>query len=203
MFFSLHPVMVQIMSFDIKIHHISNDSKHMQCLDMISSEKVSYHLHCRKYDDNSGDNEYVLFFSLNPAMVQIMSFYTKIHQISNNRKHMQCFDFIGSNKVHCHLYCRKFPDNSGDNENILGFSKCIQLWFKSCPLTSKFIKFQIIGSTSSVLTSLRRTKIIITCIVVNILKILVIMKMYYVFPIASSYGSSHVLGHQNSSNFNS
>ena len=95
--------------------------------------------------------------------------------------------------VHYHLHCRKYADNSGENENILCFSHCIQLWFKSCPLTSKFIKFQLIASTCSVLTSLRRTMFIITCIVVNILTIPVIMKIYYVFLISSSYGSSHVL----------
>ena len=89
-------------------------------------------------------------------MVQIMSFDIKIHQISNNSKHMQCFDIIGSDKVHYHLNCRKYSDNSGDNENILCFSKCIQLWFKSCPLTLKFIKFQIIASTCNVLTLLGR-----------------------------------------------
>ena len=52
-------------------------------------------------------------------MVQIMTFDIKIHQISNNSKHMQCFDFIGSDKVHYHLHCRKYSDNSDANENIL------------------------------------------------------------------------------------
>ena len=134
-----------------------------------------------------------MFFSFHPAMVQVMSFDIKIHQISIDSKHKQCFDLIASDKVHYHLHCRKYSDNSGGNENILCFSHRIQLWFKSCPLTSKFIKFQLIASTSSVLTSLRRTKFIITCIVVTILTIRVVMKIYYVFPIASSYGSSHVL----------
>ena len=134
-----------------------------------------------------------MFFSFHPAMVQLMSFDIKIHQISINSKHKQCFHFIASDKVHYHLHCRIYSDNSGDNENILCFSHFIQLWFKSCPLTLKFIKFQLIASTSSVFTSLRRTKFIITCIVVNILTIRVIMKIYYVFLISSSYGSSHVL----------
>ena len=126
-------------------------------------------------------------------MVQVMSFDIKIHQISIDSKHKQCFDFIASDKVHYPLHCRKYSHNSGENENILCFSHCIQLWFKSCPLTSKFIKFQLIASTSSGSTSLRRTKFIITCIVVNMLTIRVIMKIYYVFLISSSYGSSNVL----------
>ena len=134
-----------------------------------------------------------MFFQMHPLMVQIMSFDIKIHQISNNSGHMQCFDFIGSDKVHYHLHCRKYSDNSGDNENILCFSKCIQLWFKSCLLTSKFIKLQIIASTCNVLTLLGRTKFIITCIVVTILTIRVIRKTYYVFPNATNYGSNHVL----------
>ena len=95
-------------------------------------------------------------------MVQAMSFDIKIHQISIDSKQKQCFDFIASDTVHYHRYCRKYSDNSGDNENILYFSHCIQLCFKSCPLTSKFINFQMIASTCSVLTSLRRTKFIIT-----------------------------------------
>ena len=105
-----------------------------------------------------------------------MTFKIKIHFFSNDSKHMQCFHFIESDKVHYHLHCRKYSDNSGDNENILCFSHCIQLWFMSCPLTSKFIKFQLIASTSCVFTSLGRTKFIITCIVVNFLTIQVIMK---------------------------
>ena len=134
-----------------------------------------------------------MFFQMHPIMVQIMSFDIKIHQISNNSEHMQCFDFIGSDKVHYHLQCRKYSDNSGDKENILCFSKCNQLWFKSCPLTSKYIKFQIIASTCNVLTLLGRIKFIITCIVVNIPTIRVIMKIYFVYPNTSSYGSNHVL----------
>ena len=54
--------MVQNMSFDIKIDHISNDSNHKQCFDFIASNKVHYHLECRKYSDNSGDNENILCF---------------------------------------------------------------------------------------------------------------------------------------------
>ena len=134
-----------------------------------------------------------MFFQMQLIMVQIMSFDIKIHQISNNSKHMQCFDFTGSDKAHYHMNCRKYSDNSGDNENILCFYKCIQLWFKSCPLTSNFIKFQIIASTCNVLTLLGLTKFIITCIVVSILTIRVIMKIYYVFPNATNYGSNHVL----------
>ena len=103
-----------------------------------------------------------MYFQMQPVVVQIMSFDIKIHQISNNRKHMQCFNFIGSDKAHYHLHCRKYSDNSGDNKNMLCFSKCNQLWFKSCPLTSKYIKFQIIASTCNVLTLLGRTKFIIT-----------------------------------------
>ena len=122
-----------------------------------------------------------MFFPSHPAMVQVMSFDIKIHQISIDSKHKQCFDFTSSDKVHYHLHCRNYSDNSGGNENILCFSHRIQLWFKSCPLTSKFIKFQLIASTSSVLTSLRGTKFIITCIVVNILTIRLRMKIYYVF----------------------
>ena len=134
-----------------------------------------------------------MFFSFHPAMVQVMSFNIKIHQISIDSKHKQCFDLIASDNVHYNLYCRKYSDNSGVNENILCFSHFIQLWFKSCPFTSKFIKFQLIASTSSVLTSLRRTKFIITCIVVNILKILVIMKINNLFIVASTNGSNHDL----------
>ena len=115
-------------------------------------------------------------------MVQVMSFDIKIHQISIDSKDEQCFDFIASDKGHYHLKCRKYSGNSGDNENILCFSHFIQLWFKLCPLTSKFIKFQLIASTSSVLTSLCRTKFSITNIVVNFLTIRVIMKIYYVLP---------------------
>ena len=70
-------------------------------------------------------------------MVQVMSFDIKIHQISIDSKHKQCFDLIASDKVHYHLHCRKYSDNSGDNENVLCFSHFIQLWFKSCPLTLK------------------------------------------------------------------
>ena len=103
-----------------------------------------------------------MFFSFHPAKVQVISFDIKIHQISIDSKNKQCFDFIASDKVHYHLHCRKYSDNSGDNENILCFSHFIQLWFKSCPLTSKFIKFQLIASTTCVLTSLRRSKFIIT-----------------------------------------
>ena len=128
-----------------------------------------------------------MFFSFHPAMVQVMSFDFKVRQISIDSKHKQCFDFLGRT-VHYHLHCRKYPHNWGENENILCFSHCIQLWVKSCPLTSKFIKFQLIARTSSVSTSLRRTKFIITWIVVNILTIRVIMKIYYVFLISSSYG---------------
>ena len=62
MVIKLHPAMVQNMSFDIKIDHISNDSKHKQCFDFIASNKVHYHLECRKYSDNSGDNENILCF---------------------------------------------------------------------------------------------------------------------------------------------
>ena len=134
-----------------------------------------------------------MFFQMQPIMVQIMSFDIKIHQISNNSKHMQCLDFFRSDKFHYHLHCRKYSDNSGDNENILCFSKYIQLCVKSCPLTSNFIKFQIIASTCNVLTLLGRTKLIITCIVVNILTIRVIMKIYFVYQNTSSYGSNHVL----------
>ena len=134
-----------------------------------------------------------MFLRCHPAMVQVMSFDIKIHQISIDRKHKQCFEFIASDKDHYHLHCRKYSDNSSGNENIQCFSHRIQLLFKSCPFTSKFIKFPFIASTFSVWTSLRRTKFIITCIVVNILTIRVVMKIYYVFPIASSYGSSHVL----------
>ena len=134
-----------------------------------------------------------MFFSLHPAMVQVMSFDIKIHPISIDSKHKQCLYFIASDTVHYHPYCRKYSDNSGDNENILCFCHCIQLCFKSCPLTSNFINFQMIASTCSVLTSLRGTKFIVTSIVVNMLTNRVIMKMYYVFLISSSYGSSHVL----------
>ena len=63
MFFSSHPAMVQIMSFDIKIYRISNESKNMQCLDTSSLEKAECHLHYRKYSDNWGDNENILCFS--------------------------------------------------------------------------------------------------------------------------------------------
>ena len=93
-----------------------------------------------------------MFFQIHPVMDQIMSFDIKIHKISNNSKHMECFDFIGLDKAHYHLNCRKYYDNSGDNENILCLSKYIQLWIKSCPFTLKFIKFQIIASTCSVWT---------------------------------------------------
>ena len=72
----------------------------------------------------------MLFFSFHPAMVQVMSFDIKIHQISIDSKHKQCFDFIALGKVHYHLKCRKYSDNSGDNENVLCFSHFIQLWFK-------------------------------------------------------------------------
>ena len=48
--------MVQIMSFDIKFHQISIDSKQMLCFDFIASfSSISPAL--RKYADNSGDNE--------------------------------------------------------------------------------------------------------------------------------------------------
>ena len=62
MFFQMHPIMVQIMSIDIKFHQISNNSKHMQCFDIIGSDKVHYHLNCRKYSDNSGDHEIYYVF---------------------------------------------------------------------------------------------------------------------------------------------
>ena len=117
-----------------------------------------------------------MFFSSHPAMVQIMSFDIKIDHISNDRKNMQCLDPSSLEKAECHLHYRKYSDNSGDDESILCFSLFIQLWFMSCPLTSKFIKFQLIASTSCVFTSLGRTKFIITCIVVNFLTIQVIMK---------------------------
>ena len=111
MFFSFHPAMVQVMSFDIKIHQILIESKHKQCFDLIASDKVNYHLHCRKYSDNSGHNEkYSMFFSFHPAMVQVMFFDIKIHKNSINSKHKQCFDFIASVKVHYHLKCRKYSD---------------------------------------------------------------------------------------------
>ena len=143
MFFSFHPAMLKVMSLDIKIHQISIDSKHKQCFDFIASDTVHYHLHCRKYADNSGHNEkYSMFFSFHPAMVQVMFFDIKIHQILIESKHKQCFDLIASDKVNYHLHCRKYSDNSGGNENILCFSHRIQLWFKSCSLTSKFIKIQ-------------------------------------------------------------
>ena len=120
MFFSFHPAMVQVMSFDIKIHQISIDRKHKQCFDFIGSDKVHYHLQYRKYSDNSDDNEKkILFFPSHPAMVKVMSFDFKIHQISIDSKHKQCFDVIVSDKVQYHLHSRKFSDNSGDNENIL------------------------------------------------------------------------------------
>ena len=117
-----------------------------------------------------------MFFSSHPAMVQIMSFDIKIDHISNDRKNMQCLDPSSLEKAECHLHYRKYSVNSGDDESILCFSLFIQLWFMSCPLTSKFIKFQLIASTSCVFTSLGRTKFIITCIVVHFLTIQVIMK---------------------------
>ena len=137
--------------------------------------------------------KYTMFFPSHPAMVQVMSFDIKIHQVSIDSKYEQFFDFIASDRVHYHLKCRKYSDNWGDNENILCFSHCIQLLFKSCPLTSNFIKFHLMASTSSVLTSLRRTNFIITCIVINILIKRVILNIYCGFQIASSYGSKHVL----------
>ena len=89
--------MVQVMSFDIIIHQFSINSKHMQCFDFIASVKVHYHLKCRKYSDNSGHNEkYTMFFSFHPAIVLVMSFDIKIHQISIDSKHKLCFDFLGS-----------------------------------------------------------------------------------------------------------
>ena len=72
-----------------------------------------------------------MFFSFHPAMVQVMSFDIKIHQISIDSKHKQCFDFIASDKVHYHLHCRKYSENSGDNENKQPFYSCIDKWFKS------------------------------------------------------------------------
>ena len=72
-----------------------------------------------------------MFFSLHPAMVQVMSFDIKIHQISIDSKHKQCFDFTSSDKVHYHLHCRNYSDNSGDNENRQTFYSCIDNWFKS------------------------------------------------------------------------
>ena len=57
----------------------------------------------------------------------------------------------------------------------------------------KIHEISLIASTSSVLTSLRRTKFIITCIVVNILTIRVIMKIDNVFLVASTNDSNHDL----------
>ena len=100
MFLSFHPAMFQVMSFDIKIHQISIDSKHKLCFDFLGSDKVHYHLHCRKFSDNSSDNEkYTMFFLLHPVMVQIMSFDLKIYHNSNDSLHMECLDMISSEKV--------------------------------------------------------------------------------------------------------
>ena len=130
MFFSFHPAMVQVMSFDFKIHQISIDSKHKQCFDFIAWDKVHYHLHCRKYSVNSGDNENILCFS---HFIQLW-----LRSCPSTSKFIK-FQFIASTScvlislaqtVHYHLYCRKYADNSGDNENIQCFSHFIQLWFK-------------------------------------------------------------------------
>ena len=125
MFFPSHPVMVQVMSFDIKIHQISIDSKNKQCFDFIEFVKVHYHLKCRKYSNNSGVNENILCFShfiqLWLRSCPLTPKFIKFQLIASTKS---VFISLGLT-VHYHLYCRKYADNSGDNENILCFSHFI------------------------------------------------------------------------------
>ena len=170
--------MVQVMSFDIKIHQISIDSKHKQCFDLIASDKVHYHLHCRKYSDNSGGNENILCFSDRIQLwfksCPLTSKFIKFQLIASTSS---VLTFLRQTKFNITCIVVNMM-TIRVIMNIYCFSHCIRLWFKSCPFTPKFIKFQLIASTSSVLTSLRRTKFIIKCIVVNILTIGVLMKIY-------------------------